>query len=334
MSVSPGPSTRRNQSRSRSPWSRSPSSSRRPSPPRRETGRSHTGNGWGDEHAAGSAAARRDGSRTRDYADADAAQQSRRDRAGSGSRSGGGAGGWADPNRALPPHLSTARNGDGAQNPGRDQRRDRDYDEQDISGRRSRSPVPSRSRGERDSGWGRDEERRYGGHAFAPGGADRTSGPGPDRGWGSGRGGPHSQRDSAYSNGRFDDRDRDRRWGSGSRPALPPPPPRDPYTVSQREIDEAVDDGRAVLIEGLTCNTLKLHLDKIFTVYGDVRGIDMPIYKTSGQARGTAVLVYTSSRAAAKAASHMNTGLIDGQTVAVKVADLRREDDTYMPSRR
>jgi len=111
------------------------------------------------------------------------------------------------------------------------------------------------------------------------------------------------------------------RWGQS---------PHDPYAIRQSELDRAIDEGRAVLVEGLTKSVLRFQLSKMFSTYGDVDGIDMPIFKTSGQNRGTAVVVFGSARAASKASSHMGTGLIDGQQVQVKVQETSH-GDTYVP---
>ncbi|GAA6041083.1 hypothetical protein JCM8097_004711 [Rhodosporidiobolus ruineniae] len=67
----------------------------------------------------------------------------------------------------------------------------------------------------------------------------------------------------------------------------------------------------------LTKNVTAIHLEEIFDVYGKIIDIDLPIIKRLGTHKGTAWISFASPSAAAKAASYMDGGQIDGSYITV-----------------
>ncbi|KIY68211.1 hypothetical protein CYLTODRAFT_319147, partial [Cylindrobasidium torrendii FP15055 ss-10] len=74
---------------------------------------------------------------------------------------------------------------------------------------------------------------------------------------------------------------------------------------------------RVVVISNLTRNIVQPHLQAVFSVYGRINKIDIPLYAKSQQNRGKAALEFADSSAAAKAQSHMDGGQLDGNIVTV-----------------
>ncbi|KAK0525970.1 hypothetical protein OC842_005334 [Tilletia horrida] len=217
------------------------------------------------------------------------------------------------------------RRASGSSRPHQQQRRQRPR-----SPPRSRSPSPARSAHHHHHRRDRERDRDY----AAP--AERGGGGGGGGAWGWRSSRDHGWGASAPSSSRRDNYPPDRGFPPPRRGAPPPPDRRwgpsasarsrteaesDPHAISTRAVDDAIEDGRAVLVHGLTQAVLRTHLAHIFRPYGDVLGIELPVFKTSGQNRGRAVVVFASTRAASKAVSHMHAGLIDGQVVHVKQPD-------------
>ncbi|KAF8919464.1 hypothetical protein CPB85DRAFT_1156311, partial [Mucidula mucida] len=67
----------------------------------------------------------------------------------------------------------------------------------------------------------------------------------------------------------------------------------------------------------LTRNILTPHLQAVFSPYGHISKIDLPVYPKSGQNKGKAALEFTDASAAQKAVSHMDGGQLDGAIVHV-----------------
>ncbi|GAA6021086.1 hypothetical protein JCM10207_003358 [Rhodosporidiobolus poonsookiae] len=72
-----------------------------------------------------------------------------------------------------------------------------------------------------------------------------------------------------------------------------------------------------VRVGKLTKNVAAAHLEEIFDVYGKITDIDLPVIKRLGTHKGTAWVSFASPAAAAKAASYMDGGQIDGSFVTV-----------------
>ncbi|KAB5595474.1 hypothetical protein CTheo_1151 [Ceratobasidium theobromae] len=69
---------------------------------------------------------------------------------------------------------------------------------------------------------------------------------------------------------------------------------------------------RTVFVKNLTRNIVSGHLRAVFSPYGDIRKIHMPMHQKSGQTKGSAHIEFFDAQAARTAVSHMNTGLLDG----------------------
>ncbi|KAF9509514.1 hypothetical protein BS47DRAFT_1396851 [Hydnum rufescens UP504] len=79
---------------------------------------------------------------------------------------------------------------------------------------------------------------------------------------------------------------------------------------------------KVVVISNLTRNVLAAHLQAIFSFYGEVRKVDLPVHRRTGQNRGKAALEYKEPSSAQKAMSHMNGGQLDGAFLSVELSDL------------
>ncbi|CAL1700902.1 unnamed protein product [Somion occarium] len=79
---------------------------------------------------------------------------------------------------------------------------------------------------------------------------------------------------------------------------------------------------KVVIVTNLTRNVVETHLQTIFSFYGDIVKVDLPVYGKSGQNRGKAALEYAEPTGAQKAASHMNGGQLDGAILKVELSDL------------
>ncbi|PPQ77706.1 hypothetical protein CVT25_011141 [Psilocybe cyanescens] len=71
-------------------------------------------------------------------------------------------------------------------------------------------------------------------------------------------------------------------------------------------------DSKVIIITNLTRNVVESHLKVIFSFYGDITKVDLPVFGKSGQNRGKAALEFADPASAHKAASHMDGGQLDG----------------------
>ncbi|KAL0949554.1 hypothetical protein HGRIS_009603 [Hohenbuehelia grisea] len=81
-------------------------------------------------------------------------------------------------------------------------------------------------------------------------------------------------------------------------------------------------NAKVVIVTNLTRSVVESHLQTIFSFYGQINKIDLPLFAKSGQNRGKAAIEYTDAPAAHKAASHMNGGQLDGAVLKVELSDL------------
>ncbi|KAF7793634.1 hypothetical protein EIP86_004749 [Pleurotus ostreatoroseus] len=101
-----------------------------------------------------------------------------------------------------------------------------------------------------------------------------------------------------------------------------------PHPLHDADVDMDVDtkiekpDARVVIVTNLTRNVVEAHLQTIFSFYGEITKIDLPLFGKSGQNRGKAALEYSDATAAHKAASHMNGGQLDGAVLKVELSEL------------
>ncbi|KAI0053034.1 hypothetical protein FA95DRAFT_1601387 [Auriscalpium vulgare] len=108
-----------------------------------------------------------------------------------------------------------------------------------------------------------------------------------------------------------------------------------------RDVDVDMDnatpdkaDARVVVVTNLSRNVVEAHLQTVFSFYGEIVKIDLPVYAKSGQNRGKAALEYVEPAAAQKAASHMNGGQLDGAVVKVELSDLPVRTRSRSPAAR
>ena len=74
----------------------------------------------------------------------------------------------------------------------------------------------------------------------------------------------------------------------------------------------------SVLVSALTPNVTTPHLQEIFSFYGSIASINVPINPQSGLTRGIAYIDYTVEQDAINAVKHMDKGQIDGNVVRVE----------------
>ncbi|KAF4550907.1 RNA recognition motif-containing protein 21 [Elsinoe fawcettii] len=74
-----------------------------------------------------------------------------------------------------------------------------------------------------------------------------------------------------------------------------------------------------IVVEKLTKNVNEGHLREIFSVYGHISDMDMPLNRAFMTNRGTAYILFSSPNAAEKAIAHMHDGHIDGAQVNVSI---------------
>ncbi|KAG6837521.1 hypothetical protein H0H93_007702 [Arthromyces matolae] len=81
-------------------------------------------------------------------------------------------------------------------------------------------------------------------------------------------------------------------------------------------------DAKVVIITNLTRNVAESHLQTIFSFYGTINKIDLPVYGKSGQNRGKAALEFADASSAHKAFTHMDGGQLDGAALKLELSNL------------
>ncbi|KII95802.1 hypothetical protein PLICRDRAFT_96870 [Plicaturopsis crispa FD-325 SS-3] len=81
-------------------------------------------------------------------------------------------------------------------------------------------------------------------------------------------------------------------------------------------------DAKVIIVTNLSRNVVEVHLQSIFSHYGKIAKIDLPLFGKSGQNRGKAALEFVDPPAAHTAASHMDGGQLDGQVLKVELSEL------------
>ncbi|TGZ81701.1 hypothetical protein EX30DRAFT_297691, partial [Ascodesmis nigricans] len=74
-----------------------------------------------------------------------------------------------------------------------------------------------------------------------------------------------------------------------------------------------------IVIEKLTKNVNEEHIREIFSVYGDIKFVDMPMNRNLNTNRGVCYVLYLSPSSAHSAIAHMHEGQLDGSTIAVSI---------------
>lgn len=114
------------------------------------------------------------------------------------------------------------------------------------------------------------------------------------------------------------------------------------------------NDYKVVIVSNLTRNVAEAHLRTIFSFYGDIKKVDIPLFAKceksitqpsrallfiiyiilAGQNRGKAALEFYEVSAAKKAVSHMNKGYLDGAVLTVELSDAIIRERSRSRSRR
>ncbi|TRM68314.1 hypothetical protein BD626DRAFT_565160 [Schizophyllum amplum] len=81
-------------------------------------------------------------------------------------------------------------------------------------------------------------------------------------------------------------------------------------------------DARVVIVTNLSRNVVDAHLQTIFSFYGMITKIDLPVFAKSGQNRGKAAVEFLEPAFAHKAYTHMNGGQLDGAILKLELSDL------------
>ncbi|KAG5440147.1 hypothetical protein PCANB_001716 [Pneumocystis canis] len=92
-----------------------------------------------------------------------------------------------------------------------------------------------------------------------------------------------------------------------------------------------------ILIEKLTRNVTTAHIQEIFSSYGEIKTIDMPMNRRLNTNRGLCYIVYETSNSANAAVSHMHEGQIDGSVISVSIISPRpfnNRKSSFSPGRR
>ncbi|KZT74296.1 hypothetical protein DAEQUDRAFT_807449 [Daedalea quercina L-15889] len=101
-----------------------------------------------------------------------------------------------------------------------------------------------------------------------------------------------------------------------------------PHPLHDEDVDMENGNGggkphaKVVIVTNLTRNVVEAHLRTIFSFYGDVTKIDLPVFGKSGQNRGKAAIEYVDAASAHRAASHMDGGQLDGAILKVELSEL------------
>ncbi|GJE84116.1 RNA-binding domain-containing protein [Phanerochaete sordida] len=101
-----------------------------------------------------------------------------------------------------------------------------------------------------------------------------------------------------------------------------------PHPLHDADVEMDTDDrpekphAKVIVVTNLTRNVVEAHLQTIFSFYGEITKIDLPLFGKSGQNRGKASLEFLDSASAHRAASHMNGGQLDGAILKVELSEL------------
>lgn len=98
-----------------------------------------------------------------------------------------------------------------------------------------------------------------------------------------------------------------------------PPHRNERHHISGREDREEIKRPlTSILVSALTPNVTTPHLQEIFSFYGSIASISVPINSQSGLTRGIAYINYSAEQDAINAVNHMDKGQIDGNVVRVE----------------
>lgn len=119
-----------------------------------------------------------------------------------------------------------------------------------------------------------------------------------------------------------------RRSRSISRSRSPPPPSPARRHLSRSPSQQRANrhSERSIEVSGISKLTFATHLESIFSIYGEIDDIVLPLFRQSGENRGRGHIVYRSPSSATLAEEHMDGGQIDGVIVSVRQAPVPYSD--------
>ncbi|MCJ1357256.1 MAG: hypothetical protein MMC33_007252 [Icmadophila ericetorum] len=104
--------------------------------------------------------------------------------------------------------------------------------------------------------------------------------------------------------------------------------------VDQEVRPEAGAENEMIVVEKLTKNVNDGHLREIFSSYGTIKDVELPINKQFMTNRGTAYILYTNPPDAESAIAHMHEAQLDGATISVSIVLPRRKFSRSPPPAR
>ncbi|KAF5393839.1 hypothetical protein D9757_000230 [Collybiopsis confluens] len=87
-------------------------------------------------------------------------------------------------------------------------------------------------------------------------------------------------------------------------------------------LSKNMPDAKVIIVNNLTRNVVETHLRTVFSFYGQIVKLDLPLFGKSGQNRGKAALEFSLPAEAHTAMSHMNGGQLDGAVLKVELSEL------------
>ena len=89
------------------------------------------------------------------------------------------------------------------------------------------------------------------------------------------------------------------------------------------DVGEPLANGYQIVVEKLTKNITEAHLRSMFSRYGTILDIDLPMNRAFNTNRGTAYIVFESESAAESAFARMHEGWVDGAQISVSLVAAR-----------
>ncbi|MCJ1414140.1 Serine/arginine repetitive matrix protein 2 [Xylographa parallela] len=96
----------------------------------------------------------------------------------------------------------------------------------------------------------------------------------------------------------------------------------------------SVPKSSKIVVEKLTKNVNEAHLREIFSAYGPIREVDLPMNRQFMTNRGTAYIMYSSPSASEAAIAHMHEAQLDGAVIHVSIVLPRRKFSRSPPPAR
>ncbi|KAK5130984.1 hypothetical protein LTR08_001395 [Meristemomyces frigidus] len=137
---------------------------------------------------------------------------------------------------------------------------------------------------------------------------------------------PHSR---SRSRSRSPSRDRSRSRSHRARSES-----RSPSRSPTRSRSPDVPQSAKIVIEKLTKNVNEGHLREIFSTYGDIKELEMPMNRQFMMNKGIAYILYTEARYAENAIAHMHEAQLDGALINVSIVLPRRRFSRSPPAKR